>query len=185
MKRGALSKPVWHGTCTPGSGFSNNNSVTHWRTLQLPKGPRFTLSSRYLSEWNTALQKNLVSSMSSLAKEQRAGSQVLSFLSPPLQYSQHRLLWAACWRNPSGSFFGYKLSELQWALERALSKQNLMRQSTFSWLLIFPSRKGVDGGLLFFHLPDEENRDLESLREISIWWHFQKVAESGPPSHIG
>ena len=93
-----------------------------------------TLFSHYLSEWNTVLQKTwrrtLVSSMSSLAKEQRAGSQVLSFLSHCL----YKIPSTGCYELLVGetlqeAFSILKLSELQWALERMLSKQTLMRQS--------------------------------------------------------
>ena len=147
-----------------------------------------TWFSRCLSEWNTVLQKTwrrtLVSSMSSLAKEQRAGSQVRAFLSHRLCNSPStgccELLVGETLQAASSIL---TFSELQWALERTLSKQNLMRQRVpspgYSYLNFVRSGWG-----LLFSICLMRKRRL-SPREISIRWHLRKVAESGPPSHIG
>lgn len=67
--------------------------------------------------------------MSSLAKEQRAGSQVRSFLSRRLcNIPSTGCCELLVGETLQAAFVILKLSELQWALERTLSKQNLMRQ---------------------------------------------------------
>lgn len=103
--------------------------------------------------------------MSSLAKEQRAGSQVLSFL----PHCLYKIPSTGCYELLVGETLQeassiLKLSELQWALERTLSKQTLMRQSVpspgYSYLNFMRSGWGLLFSICLMRKQRESQRDL-------------------------